>query len=105
MSHSRTVASFLLAAMVAVSADTAVAGDDRTTRFYEDARTRPAKGDTAGAIIPSKNALQQDANVLAPHALLDEAFLENQQREQAREALERALRLGIDKSEIALLLA
>jgi cellulose synthase operon protein C len=105
MSQSRTVARFLVAAMVALSADAAFAGDDRTTRFYEDARTRLSKGDTAGAIVQLKNALQQDANLLAAHALLGEAFLKNQQPDQAQEALERALRLGIDKSEIALLLA
>lgn len=105
MSHSRTVASLLMAAMVVWSAEAAVAGDDRTTRFYEDARTRLSKGDTAGAIIQLKNALQQDANLLAAHALLGEAFLKNQQPDQAQEALERALRLGIDKSEIAIVLA
>jgi cellulose synthase operon protein C len=105
MSHSRTAARFLVAAMMVLSADLCVAGDDRTTRFYEDARTRLAAGDTAGAIIQLKNALQQDANLLAAHALLGEAFLKNQQPDQAQEALERALRLGIDKSEIALLLA
>jgi cellulose synthase operon protein C len=94
-----------MAAMVVLSADASAAGDDRTTRFYEDARTRLSKGDAAGAIIQLKNALQQDANLLAAHALLGEAFLKNQQPDQAQEALERALRMGIDKSEIALLLA
>ncbi len=105
MSQSRTVASLVMAAMVVLYAGAYAAGDDRTTRFYEDARTRLSKGDTAGAIIQLKNALQQDANLLAAHALLGEAFLKNQQPDQAQEALERALRLGIDKSEIALLLA
>lgn len=105
MSHNKTVASFLMAAMVVLSFDATAAGDDRTTRFYEDARARLSKGDTAGAIIQLKNALQQDANLLAAHALLGEAFLRNQQPDQAQEALERALRLGIDKSEIALVLA
>jgi cellulose synthase operon protein C len=105
MSHSRTVAGLVIATMFVLSAEASAAGDDRTTRFYEDARTRLSKGDTAGAIIQLKNALQQDANLLAAHALLGEAFLRNQQPDQAQEALERALRLGIDKSEIALLLA
>jgi cytochrome c-type biogenesis protein CcmH/NrfG len=105
MSHSKTVVSFLLAAMVVLSVDGTAGGDDRTTRFYEDARARLSKGDTAGAIIQLENALQQDANLLAAHALLGEAFLKNQRPDQAQEALERALRLGIDKSEIARVLA
>lgn len=104
MSHSRSVAGFVAAAVLVVFAGAGFARDDQTTRFYEDARIRLSKGDTAGAIIQLKNALQQDANLLAAHALLGEAFLKNQQPDQAQEALERALRLGIDKSEIALVL-
>lgn len=105
MSHSRSVASYVAAAMLVLFTGAGSARDDQTTRFYEDARVRLARGDTAGAIIQLKNALQQDANLLAAHALLGEAFLKNQQPDQAQEALERALRLGIDKSEIALVLA
>ena len=45
MSYMRTVAGFLMATMVALCSDVAVAGDDRTTRFYEDARTRLSTGD------------------------------------------------------------
>lgn len=99
------MASVVAAAILVLFADAGLARDDHTARFYEDARSRLSKGDTAGAIIQLKNALQQDANLLAAHALLGEAFLKNQQPDQAQEALERALRLGIDKSEIALLLA
>lgn len=84
MPHIKTVASFLVAATVVLSANATAAGDDRTTRFYEDARARLSNGDTPGAIIQLKNALQQDANLLAAHALLGEAFLKNQPAGHAR---------------------
>ena len=100
------VAGCLLAALLGLSfAPVATGRDDQAARFYEDARSRLGKGDTAGAIIQLKNALREDSSLLAAQALLGQAFMRNQQPDQAQEALERAIALGIDKSEVALTLA
>jgi putative PEP-CTERM system TPR-repeat lipoprotein len=100
------LAGCVLAAILSMSfAPAAIGRDDQAARFYEDARSRLGRGDTAGAIIQLKNALREDSSLLAAQALLGQAFMRNQQPDQAQEALERAIALGIDKSEVALTLA
>ena len=80
-------------------------GADRLSRFYEDGLARFEKGDWAGAIVQLKNALQEDPRNLAANVLIGKAYLANVQPADAENALEKAIRLGADRSEIVIPLA
>jgi putative PEP-CTERM system TPR-repeat lipoprotein len=78
---------------------------DKAARFYDDAVARFDKGDAAGAVIQLKNALKEDPKLLAAHALLGKAYLAQGDPAAAEDSFDRALQLGIDRSEIALPMA
>ena len=94
-----------LGALLALSPSAAFGTPERASKFYDDAVARYERGDAAGAIIQLKNALQQDPKLLAAHALLGKAHLANGDAAAAEDTLEKALQLGVDRSEIAIPLA
>lgn len=73
---------------------------DKATRYYEDGLQRFEKRDLMGAIIQLKNALQQDARMLSAQILLAKVYLRAGDASGAEEALNRALHLGVDRSEV-----
>lgn len=95
----------VLALSLAATAPAAVAKDSQASKFYEDALQRYEKKDTAGAILQLKNALNEDPKMLAAHALLGNAFLQNSQPQEALDALEKGLKLGIDPTEVTIPIA
>jgi putative PEP-CTERM system TPR-repeat lipoprotein len=102
----RPAALLALAVLLLLSAlSPSIAAGDKASRYYEDALTRFEKNDISGAIVQLKNALQQDPQLLAAHTLLGRAYLNNSQPDAAQESFERALRLGVAPSEVAILLA
>lgn len=74
-------------------------------RLYEDALKRYEGHDLAGAAIQVKNALQKDPRLLAAHLLLGRTLLAQGKAMEAEQSLLTALRMGVDRSEIAPLLA
>jgi cellulose synthase operon protein C len=94
----------LLAAAMAGSlvALPAAGTPEKAAGFFEDALKRYEKADTAGAIIQLKNALQQDSRMLAAHLLLGKALLKNGDLKGAEAAFEEALKLGVNRGEVAL---
>jgi putative PEP-CTERM system TPR-repeat lipoprotein len=82
-----------------------MAAYDKASRYYEDAVARLDKKDTGGAIVQLKNALQQDPNMLAAQMLLGRAYLDSAQPQAAQESFEKAIRLGVHPSEVAVPLA
>lgn len=104
----RRSASFsgLLAALLIAGAPAALAQDAaKASRFYEDALQRYEKRDIPGAIIQLKNALQADKNQLSVHVLLGKALLANSEPGAAEFQLGEAIRLGVDRAEVAVALA
>lgn len=73
----------------------------QAARYYEDGLARFERGDAAGAVIQIRNALQQDATMLAARLLLARAYLAQREYGPAEVAFEDALRLGVDRSEVA----
>ena len=98
----RAASTFLIAVLLALPA---IARDDKAAQYYEDGARRLEKGDVAGAIIQLKNALQQDSKMLSAHILIGKAYLEDLHPVAAQESLESSLRLGADRSQVALMLA
>lgn len=84
---------------------TTLAADPKASRLYEDALQRFEKSDHAGAIVQLKNALQIDKNMLPVHVLLGKALLARGDVRQAEVALVEALRLGVNRAEVAVPLA
>ncbi|MGM9480512.1 XrtA/PEP-CTERM system TPR-repeat protein PrsT [Roseateles sp. NT4] len=96
----------LLAALLIAGAPVALAQDaTKASRFYEDALQRYEKHDIAGAIVQLKNALQADKNQLSVHVLLGKALLADSQPSAAEFELGEALRLGVNRAEVAVALA
>ncbi|TAH43551.1 MAG: PEP-CTERM system TPR-repeat protein PrsT [Betaproteobacteria bacterium] len=94
------VALALLAPLQPAWADPAAA-----SRYYEDGLARYQKQDIAGAIIQLKNALQKDRNMLAAHLLLGKAYLNDGDVGPAEVEFNEALRLGVNRAEVAVPLA
>ena len=92
----------LLAASLGVAAQTE---NGKAARFYEDALKRYERRDLTGAIIQLKNALQIDKTLLPVHLLLGKAMLRNGDAANAEFELGEALRLGVNRAEIAVPLA
>ncbi len=84
---------------------TAMADPAAASRFYEDGLARYQKQDVAGAILQLKNALQQDRNMLAAHLLLGSAYLYDGDVGPAEVEFAEALRLGVNRAEVAVPLA
>lgn len=96
----------LLAALLISAAPLAGAQDAaKAARFYEDALQRYEKRDIAGAIIQLKNALQVDKTQLPVHVLLGKALLADSQPSAAEFELSEAIRLGVNRAEVAVALA
>ena len=83
----------------------AYATPEKAASFYEDGLARFEKNDLPGAIIQLKNAVQQDNRMVAAHLLLGKALLRNGELPAAEAAFEQALKLGVNRSEVALPLA
>ena len=106
----RTFRRALLVAIAAIglvvgAAVPALAVNPESSRFYEDAVGRLERNDVAGAIIQLNNALQKDPSMLAAHVLLGKARLKNDDPAGAESSFEKALKLGVDRAEVALPLA
>lgn len=95
----------VLAIALSAHGPLAAANPERATRYYEDAVARADRNDPAGAIVQLKNALQQDPRMLAAQILLGKLLLQQGDAAAAEAALEQALRLGVDRTEIVLPLA
>lgn len=91
--------------MVALALAASAATDPKASRLYEDALQRYEKRDTGGAIVQLKNALQIDRTLLPVHVLLGKALLADGQAAAAEAAFEEALRLGVNRTEVALPMA
>ena len=99
---------FLMAGLLVGLGVSPLAQADRETqaaRYYEDALARYGKNDIQGAIVQSKNALQQDPRMVTAHLLIGQAYLKAGQPGAAERALLDAERLGVDRTETALLMA
>lgn len=98
--------SVLLASLLLASgAAMAQAEGGKAARFYEDALKRYELRDYGGAIIQLKNALQLDKSQLSVHLLLGKALLANSEVANAEFELSEALRLGVNRAEVAVPLA
>ena len=69
--------------------------------YYEDALVRYDKKDIPGAIIQLKNALQIDPNMLPVQLLLGKVLLQSGEVTAAEVAFNEALRLGVNRAEVA----
>ena len=78
---------------------------ERASRYYEDALVRMERNDTKGSILQLKNALQQDPRMVSAHLLIGRAYLKAGQPDAAERSLQDAERLGVDRSETAVLMA
>jgi putative PEP-CTERM system TPR-repeat lipoprotein len=85
-------------------ADVAAQPSAKAAGFYEDALVRYEKKDMPGAIIQLKNALQIDPTMLPVQLLLGKALMRNGDVTAAEVALSEALRLGVNRAEVVVLL-
>lgn len=77
---------------------------EKAARYYEDAQSRFDRKDAPGAIIQLKNALQADKSLLPVQLLLGRALMMDGQAVAAEVAITEALRLGVDRAEVAVTL-
>ncbi len=75
---------------------------EKAAKYYEDALRRYESNEMSAAVIQLKNALQQDAKMLAAHLLLGKALLKGGQLQGAEVAFEEALKQGVNRGEVAL---
>lgn len=95
----------MAAALLAPGAAGANTSDPKSARLYEDALVRFEKRDLDGAAIQLRNALQIDSKLLPAHMLLGRVLLANGAAGTAEVAFNEALRLGVNRAEVALPLA
>lgn len=95
----------LLLALALLPQGQAQSGNEKAARFYEDALQRYERKDIPGTIIQLKNALQIDKTMLPVQVLLGRALLANGEAAAAEVAITEALRLGVNRAEVALPLA
>ncbi|NMG17546.1 XrtA/PEP-CTERM system TPR-repeat protein PrsT [Aromatoleum bremense] len=95
----------LLATICGVFAGAVLADPAAASRFYEDGLLRFERNDLPGAVIQLKNALQQDRSLLAAQLLLARVHLRAGELGPAEVAFNEALRLGVDRAEVAVPLA
>lgn len=105
--HSASIAGLLATLLIAAAPVTPALAQDanKASRFYEDALQRYEKRDIAGAIIQLKNALQADKTQLPVHVLLGKVLLANSEPAAAEFQLSEAIRLGVNRAEVAVPLA
>lgn len=96
----------IAACVLALASGAALAQDaGKAARFYEDALKRYENKDVPGAIVQLKNALQADKSQLSVHLLLGRALLADGQPAAAEVAFSDAIRMGVNRSEVAVALA
>ena len=114
MSTKRSVAGRATVAAIAVTAalcaggfppDTSAQQSGRAAKFFEDALVRYERKEALGAIIQLRNALKEDPNFLPALVLLGKAQLGTGESIAAEESFAKALKLGIDRSEVAIPMA
>lgn len=100
---SRPIRKFLIVLLYAALVTTALGDPTRATAktaapepLYEDARTRFAQNDYAGAIVQLKSALQQNPDYLPARLLLGQAYLATKDSQAAIKELTIAKRAGAD---------
>lgn len=100
------LAPILVAALTASAAVPALAqtAKEKAARFYEDAQVRFERKDIPGTIVQLKNALQADKTLLPVQLLLGRALMMDGQAVAAEVAINEALRLGVDRAEVAVTL-
>ncbi|MBP9035579.1 MAG: tetratricopeptide repeat protein, partial [Pseudomonadales bacterium] len=94
-----------LAVLLAVMPALGSADDEQAAKYYEDALSRFEANDLEGAIVQLKNALQEDPKMIAAQVLLGKAHLRSADPAAAETALEKALELGVSRSEVTVPLA
>lgn len=104
MNRPHPLLSSLLAALL-ISSPAFAQDAAKASRFFEDALQRYEKRDFAGAIVQLKNALQADKNQLSVHVLLGKALLADSQAAAAEFEFGEAIRLGVNRAEVAVSLA
>ncbi|MBW8845024.1 MAG: PEP-CTERM system TPR-repeat protein PrsT [Burkholderiales bacterium] len=104
-SHRASLTGLLAALLIAVTPAVQAQDATKAARFYEDALQRYEKHDIPGAIIQLKNALQADKTQLPVHVLLGKALLANSEPAAAEFQLGEAIRLGVNRAEVAVALA
>lgn len=92
-------------AALAQPAKLAGSKEAQAERLYDDAQSRFSNKDYAGAIIQLKNAVALDSRNLSVQVLLGRALVANGSTAAAEVALNEALRLGVNRSEVVLPLA
>ncbi len=114
MSTKRSVAGRATVAAIAVTAALCAGGfppatsaqqSGRAAKFFEDALVRYERKEALGAIIQLRNALKEDPNFLPALVLLGKAQLGTGESIAAEESFAKALKLGIDRSEVAIPMA
>ncbi|KQY79420.1 XrtA/PEP-CTERM system TPR-repeat protein PrsT [Pelomonas sp. Root1444] len=103
--HPASLSGLLAALLIAVAPVAEAQDAAKAARFYEDALQRYEKRDIPGAIVQLKNALQADKSQLPVHVLLGKALLANSQPTAAEFQLGEAIRLGVNRAEVAVALA
>ncbi len=93
------VLAFVWVCSAGVSAKPAPPADATTAGLYEDARSRAATGDLAGAVVQLKNVLQQDPNHLPARIALGRYLLRQGDAKGAEKELRIALGLGAAEEE------
>lgn len=90
-----------LALLLAATSSSHAAADPKAAQYYEDALKRYQRGDLPGARVQLKNALQIDKSMLQVQLLLGRVLLDSSEVVAAEVALNEALRLGVDRAEVA----
>ncbi len=90
---------FLATSLISAAA---IATPEKASQLYDDALKRQDKGDTAGAVVQLKNAIQQDDRMLAAHLLLGRLLFKAGDIKGSEASLERAISLGVSMSEVAI---
>ncbi|TXH79305.1 XrtA/PEP-CTERM system TPR-repeat protein PrsT [Thauera aminoaromatica] len=96
------LAALLTGALLAASGLQAAPGGGEASRFHDDARSRLARNDAAGAIVQAQNALQKEPGLLAAQVLLGQALLKDGQAAAAEAQFEKALQKGARLEDVAL---
>lgn len=106
MTRLKPLLPLIAAVALASSASVVMAADSaKASKYYEDAVARFERRDIDGAILQLKNALQQDKSLLPVHVLLGKALLSRGDAGSAEVEFQEAIRLGVDRAEVALPLA
>ncbi len=104
-SPARSLRNAFVLTCMALSAGPALADPTAAARYYEDGLARLQREDLTGTVIQLKNALQQDRDMLAAHLLLARVYFAQSDTGPAEVEFREAIRLGVNRTEIAVPLA